>query len=601
MASSDDFLRNQLSQLTAKSDGTLSYRVMTTRDLAQEIGVELGHSPNPIYAFDIESADGVRYRSIAYTLTLDGTRRTATRAEALGRALAAAGQALFALNPFLLIFDYVGKRFMAVPAATLFNEFMREIAIRPLSSSLSATFSLTPNFENKTVSMYATVHEPIVWLQSVEPGVLTLEVLVSGLSRIRDATSMLASRFPAIVAAIADRVRGDVQLATTPIAIEALTIPNDSERRDPEGLDENAPGSGGWGDYPLDAVFVRTELRSVSEVVKRIHNQRYVLDPDFQREFVWPSAKQSKLIESCIMRIPLPVFYVAEGGDGRIIVVDGLQRLTTFVRFLRNDLKLAGLATAEGAEKGNGLHILEGKYFDDLPLNLQERVQDTQLTMYILDAKAPERARLDIFERVNSGEPLTRQQMRNALYNGPATQWLKRGAESQEFQAATGGTLNSKTMRDREAINRFCAFKLLGPSHYTTGDMDGFLAEGLLALGRLDEVKRDDVMQAFRRTMELNMALFGEHAFRKSLAAPTAGAARSVINISLFEVCSVTLFNEATLSRAASRHDAVRGAIIKLLRNEEFATAITYSTNSTLSVRRRFAFMEKAVSEAIDS
>src|SRR5438552_2632908 len=107
---------------------------------------------------------------------------------------------------------------------------------------------------------------------------------------------------------------------------------------DVEGLDDGS--SGGWGDYPLDAVFVRTETRSVSEVVKRIDSQRYVLDPDFQRDFVWPSPKQSKLIESCVMRIPLPVFYVAEAKDGRIIVVDGLQRLTTFARFLGNELKL---------------------------------------------------------------------------------------------------------------------------------------------------------------------------------------------------------------------------------------------------------------------
>ena len=124
---------------------------------------------------------------------------------------------------------------------------------------------------------------------------------------------------------------------------------------DPEGLD-NASGYG-WGDYPLDAVFVRTEQRTVGEVVKRIQNKRYILDPDFQRDFVWPNVKQSKLIESCIMRIPLPVFYVAEAPDGRIIVVDGLQRLTTFARFLGGELKLTGLVSGQNA----GSHELEGK------------------------------------------------------------------------------------------------------------------------------------------------------------------------------------------------------------------------------------------------
>src|SRR3954454_4555342 len=81
-----------------------------------------------------------------------------------------------------------------------------------------------------------------------------------------------------------------------------------------DGLDD-ALRSPSWGDYPLDSVFVRREDRTVAEAVKRINNNRYVLDPDFQRMFVWSPAKQSKLIESCLMRIPLPVFYVAEAKD----------------------------------------------------------------------------------------------------------------------------------------------------------------------------------------------------------------------------------------------------------------------------------------------
>jgi hypothetical protein len=362
---------------------------------------------------------------------------------------------------------------------------------------------------------------------------------------------------------------------------------------DVEGLDE-ATGDG-WGDYPLDAVFVRTETRSVNEVVKRIQNNRYILDPDFQRDFVWPAPKQSKLIESCVMRIPLPVFYVAEAPDGRIIVVDGLQRLTTFARFLGGGLKLVGLAS-----ENPGNHVLEGKYFNDLPLNLQERVQDTQLTMYILDAKAPERARLDIFERVNSGEPLTRQQMRNALYNGPATQWLKVAAESNSFRSATGQSLNAKTMRDREAINRFCAFKLLGWQRYTTGDMDRFLADGLKELANISEGERSQLLASFEQAMNINRLLFKDHAFRKSLASGNFSASRSVINISLFEVCAVTMsgYEPGTLD---ARSDAIREVVISLLHDSGFINAITYSTNSTVAVQRRFKTMESALKQVFEA
>lgn len=363
---------------------------------------------------------------------------------------------------------------------------------------------------------------------------------------------------------------------------------------DVEGLDPTT--TGGWGDYPLDSVFVRTETRTVSEVVKRIQGNRYVLDPEFQRDFVWPTPKQSKLIESCVMRIPLPVFYVAEAKDGRIIVVDGLQRLTTFTRFLENHLRLEGLATSD---EPHSSHALQGKTFSQLPLNLQERVQDTQLTMYILDAKAPERARLDIFERVNSGEPLTRQQMRNALYSGPATAWLKAAAESAEFRSATGQSLDAKKMRDREAINRFCAFKLFGWRAYKTGDMDTFLADGLIRLNTLRVEERDALSNSFKNSMRINRVLFGDHAFRKSLASQDVGANRTVLNISLFEVCAVT-FTELPDAINSAQRDNLKIGLISLIREDhEFVRAITYSTNSTHPVAKRFGRMEELVKKVM--
>ena len=359
-----------------------------------------------------------------------------------------------------------------------------------------------------------------------------------------------------------------------------------------EGIDPPSTASAGWGDYPLDAVFVRTETRSVAEVVKRIMANRYVLDPDFQRDFVWPVPKQSKLIESCVMRIPLPVFYVAEAPDGRIMVVDGLQRLSTFTRYVGNKFKLSGLT---GGEAGTSSHALEGKLFNELPLNLQERIQDTQLTMYILDAKAPERARLDIFDRVNSGEPLSRQQMRNALHNGPATVWLKDAAKGKPFQAATGGSLNPKTMRDREAINRYCAFKLLGRKKYVSSDMDGFLAEGLRKLADMTDKQRAILRTEFDGAMLLNVELFEHHAFRKSLASPEG--ARSVINISLFEICAVIMSGMVLPPGAVARR-RLRKAVTALLDDDEFQKAITYSTNSTIAVQKRFEMMEEAIQSA---
>jgi len=201
--------------------------------------------------------------------------------------------------------------------------------------------------------------------------------------------------------------------------------PTDGVRRDSESQDEDTTGipeveglddsSGSWGKYPIDELLIRSETRTVYDVVRRIKQDSYIMNPDFQRDFIWKDDTQSRLIESAIMRIPLPVFYLAEDEEGRMIVVDGLQRLSTFERFLRDDLRLRLPDRDE----------ILGKRFSDLGPKLQNRIEDCNLTCYIMDSRVPERARLDIFERVNSGVALSRQQMRNCLYMGEATRFLR--------------------------------------------------------------------------------------------------------------------------------------------------------------------------------
>ena len=333
--------------------------------------------------------------------------------------------------------------------------------------------------------------------------------------------------------------------------------------------------------------MVRAEVRTVGEVMKRINKARYVMNPGFQRDYVWDGQRASKLIESCIMRIPLPVIYVAEGADGRITVVDGLQRLTTFKRFLDDDLKLSKLGEP-----------LDGKRFSDLPVDLQERVEDTQLTLYILDRNTPPRARLDIFERVNGGVELTRQQMRNALYYGPGTEWLRTMADDATFLMATDRSLSRQTMRDREVINRFAAFHLFGYDDYLythRGDMDDFLARAIEKMNE-GETKLSSMSSAFINSMRRNHDLFGNHAFRKSLIDADVGARRTPINISLFDVLSDAFVSIPDKTIVASG-EQIRSKIEALLHAADFLEAITLSTNSKRQVWTRFDMTEKILKE----
>ncbi|MDP3839450.1 MAG: DUF262 domain-containing protein, partial [Methylococcales bacterium] len=290
-----------------------------------------------------------------------------------------------------------------------------------------------------------------------------------------------------------------------------------------EGLSKDEDAS--LGDYPIDTLLIRNESRTVYDVVRRIEKGGFVMDPDFQRDFVWGDDKQSKLVESVLMRIPLPVFYLGEDDKGRMIVVDGLQRLTTFKRFLNNDFRLKLSHQSE----------LDKKLFKELSPKLQNRIEDCNLILYVIDAKVPERARLDIFERVNSGESLTRQQMRNCLYNGDATKFLKKQAETELFKTVTGNSLKPKTMRDRECINRFCAFSLLPIENYK-GDMDEWLAEALKKMNTLDDSELQKLSTDFKNALENNNRLFYDQSFRKHRPEQNR---KGVLNVALWDVMTV--------------------------------------------------------------
>lgn len=350
-----------------------------------------------------------------------------------------------------------------------------------------------------------------------------------------------------------------------------------------EGLGENEDAH--WVNYPIDTMMIRHENRTVHDVLRRIEQKRFIMDPDFQRDFIWPEDKQSKLIESVLMRIPLPVFYLSENRKGNMVVVDGLQRLSTFQRFVENRQRLKLPHQPE----------LHKKYFKDLPPKFQNRIEDCNLILYVLDSKAPERARLDIFERVNSGLPLTRQQMRNSLYSGQATRFLKEEANTEIFIEATGNSLNPKTMRDREFVNRFCAFRLLPKEGYKR-DMDDFLAEALRKMNELETDDLEKLSAEFRIGLSNNFTVFGRHAFRKHT---DSSGGRSVLNASLWDVMSTGL-SRYPEQRVKERKEPLKEAFFGLMENHDFMDFITRGTSDERKVRGRFSIAEAMFREVLD-
>ncbi|NTV46497.1 MAG: hypothetical protein HGB11_08275 [Chlorobiales bacterium] len=238
---------------------------------------------------------------------------------------------------------------------------------------------------------------------------------------------------------------------------------------------------------------------------------------------------------------------------------------------------------------------MHNKKFQELSPKLQNRVEDCNLVLYVIDAKVPVQALLDIFERVNSGEPLTRQQMRNCLFTGPSTRFLKEEAHSDLFKQATGNSLDPDSMRDREFINRFCAFHLLGTDFYK-GDMDDFLAQALERMNGFEPVQFEKLSSELRTSLKNNLTVFGKHAFRKHIQGKES---RSVINASLWDVMSTGLSRYSD-HLVEARRDSLWAAFYRLLNNEEFIESITLGTNQVNRVKERFLQTNLMFKEVFD-
>lgn len=310
------------------------------------------------------------------------------------------------------------------------------------------------------------------------------------------------------------------------------------------------------------------------------------MDLDSQREFVWDGIQKNNLIESVQMRIPLPVFYLSEDNEGRMVVVDGLQRLSTLRNFVDGGLELQLMNQAE----------LQAKTSDDLSPRLQNGIEDCNLTLYIMDSRVPERALLDTFERVNSGLPLTKQQVRNSLYMGPAARFLKSEAETDNFIRATGGSLLRTTMRDLEFVNRFCGFQILRIEGCRE-EMDEFLRQALQSMNKMSQIELAVLSAEFRNGLENNWRVFGEHGFRKQTEFQVR---RFVIDASLWDVM-VTELSCYQSSKVEDRSQYIRTAFFDLMKNEKFNSAVTYGTNDCKRVLRRVELARTMWREAFNA
>ncbi|MFE1403494.1 DUF262 domain-containing protein [Streptomyces sp. NPDC058770] len=221
-----------------------------------------------------------------------------------------------------------------------------------------------------------------------------------------------------------------------------------------EGVDEiTSP-------FDPEHIDIETRTTTVDLLLSRLRNEMIDLAPDFQRRAgIWTDEKQSRLIESLLLRIPIPSFYAAEQKDGSWAIADGIQRLTSIARFLDAEAVNAPPLRRKGLEY---LRNFAGAGFHDLSGKLQIRLRETEVVVHVIRRGTPEPVMFNVFARINTGgEPLTRQEIRHALIPGRSRRTLLAElAESEEFRSATGYSVVGDRMADREMVLRFLAFRL---------------------------------------------------------------------------------------------------------------------------------------------
>ena len=324
--------------------------------------------------------------------------------------------------------------------------------------------------------------------------------------------------------------------------------------------------------------------------MSRIKYGEIDLAPDFQRlSGIWNAERKSRLIESLLLRIPIPVFYVAADERDNWAVVDGVQRLSTIRDYVAGKFPLTRLEYR--AE-------LDGRRYDDLPRAMQRRIDETQFVVNVIEPGTPPEVMFNIFRRINTGGmPLNGQEIRHALNPGPVREYLKQLASSTEFVYATARSIRPDRMNDRECVLRFLSFHMEPWEQYSAYSLDSHLETAMKALNAMALDRREALAADFRKAMSAARRIFGNDAFRKRYR---RDAGRHQVSIALFETWAVQLArcSPEQIDGLADRGGDVRDRFMTLLNEDtEFEKAISVSTGTPQRIRKRFAAIRDLVQE----
>lgn len=326
---------------------------------------------------------------------------------------------------------------------------------------------------------------------------------------------------------------------------------------------------------PFDPTLINIETKtpSLDTLIKRIERESIQMDTTtyFQRQDdLWDIVKQSRLIESILIRFPLPAFFFDASDDNNWLVVDGLQRLSSIRNFcVTKSLKLTKLEF---------LTQLNGKTFDELTVDLQRIIEESQVVIYKIMPGTPTDVKFNIFKRINTGglilEP---QEIRHALFQGKPAEFIAELGKNKEFLKATGYKIKTHRMLDRDFANRFLCFYLFGYENYVP-DLDTFMSKAMANIYNMTETQLNKITYDYSEAMKICHIVFKEESFRKIY---NNYKRLPPINKALFDALAtqIGLLTDEQREDLKLKSKSLKNGLYNLLREDEkFFISVTSST-----------------------
>lgn len=339
-------------------------------------------------------------------------------------------------------------------------------------------------------------------------------------------------------------------------------------------------------------IEIDTPPYTIGYLVDRLVHNEINMNTEFQRENnLWGPEKQSRLIESILLGLPLPAFYF-DTSNPQWDIIDGLQRCCSIENFcVHKTLNLTGL---EFLKEKDGKRYLEGKSFDELDRTLQRSIITKPITVNLIK-KADKKIRFILFKRLNTGGlELKDAEIRNAVYQGIAADTIKFLAKLTEFTDATGGKIPTKRMEDRDFVSRFIAFYLKDYTEYQPG-LDAFINS---TMETLIETNKENLVNDFKRALSMAVEIFGNDAFRKRTDTVHG---RRPLNKAYFEVITVTFskLSDTEKKQVLENKEFLKENLITLMNSPRYSNSLSGGTGTRDSVNIRFSWFKQVLNKSM--